>query len=184
MKKVIFLSFIMVSLFIGCNNTSSDNKKANSKENEMTKANKTDAVCPVLLKELESLIAYNDSVDKGSTISGDVYIVYFSRKETDCYVTIYQSLCYYQSFYPQTLSSPRYNIGGFILLKNKMVAFYNLTSECNKGLVDINKLEKGKPKGFPDENSDVAIHTTYDPWGKKYKIHSKDSLELVFSGYL
>lgn len=182
MKKVIFLSFILVCLFLGCNNTSSDNKKANSKENKMSKAAKKDAVCSVLTRELESLIANNDSIDKGSAISGNVYIVFFFSKETDCYVTIYQSLCYYQSFYPKTLSSPSYDMEGFILLKNKMVAFYNLASGCNKGLVDITKLEKGSPKDFPDESSDLAIHTTYDPWGKKYKIHSRDSLELVYSG--
>jgi hypothetical protein len=157
MKKVIFISFILSCFFLNCKDPS-DNKNTD-KENEMIKATKTDAVCPVLIRELESLIAYNDSIDKGSTISGHVYIVFFSSKKTDCYVTIYQSLCYYQSFYPKTLSSPNYEMEGFILLKNKMVAFYNLESECNKDIVNVAKLEKGDPKGFPDENSDIARNT-------------------------
>ena len=183
MKKVVLLLFIFFGVFIACNSTSSDNKKVNNKE-EMIRANKAEAVCPVLLKELENIIAYKDSIDKGSTITGNVYLVYFSQDETDCYVTIYQSLCYYQSFYPQTLSSPSHSIEGYILLKNKMVAFYNLKSKCNNRLVDITKIEKGNPKDFPDEKSDVAIHASYDPWGKKYKIHSKENLELVYSGFL
>lgn len=185
MKKAIYISFVFICLFISCNNKTSDKEKKdnNKKQKEMIKKNKTDALSPCLLKELESLIAYNDSVDKGSAISGDVYIVYFSKKQADCYVTIYQSLCYYQSFYPQSLSSPSYNIEGFVTLNNKMIAFYNLGSECNHGLIDITKLGKGKPKNFSDENSDLAIHTTYELSGNKYKIRSKDSLELVYSGY-
>jgi hypothetical protein len=185
MKKIIYISFFLISFFASCVNETINKGKTdnNTKQKEILKNDKTDAMCPTLLKEIENFITYNDSVDRGGSISEDVYIVYLYRKKTVCYVTILQSLCYYQSLYPQSISGSSCNIDGFVLLNNKMIAFYNLKNDCNKGLVDITKLKKGKPKDFPDENSDIARYTTYDPIGKKYKIHSKDSLELVYFGY-
>ncbi|MFZ5430431.1 MAG: hypothetical protein ACOZDD_09370 [Bacteroidota bacterium] len=184
MKEVIFISIILANLLLGCRNISSEYRKANSAENELINCTDMDAVSSVLIQKIKGMIAYNDSIDKVSSIKADVFIVFFSQENAGCYVTIFQSLNYYKSFYPSTLSSPSIDLEGYILLKDKMVAFYNLGSECNTGLVDCTKLEKDNPDVFPDENSDIVIHTTYDPRGKRFRIHSKDSLELVFSGYL
>ena len=185
MNKLIFILISFASVLVSCKNNSVKEKEVkNKKTKEMISEDKMTVIYPTLLEELEDVITYRDSIDMGSSIIGNVYIVFFSESKGDCYVTIFQSLCYYQSFYPQTLSHPSYNLEGYTLLNGKMIAFYNPESNCNKGLVDITKLKKGKPKDFPGENSDIAVHTNYDPWGKKYKIHSKDSLELVYSGYL
>jgi hypothetical protein len=55
---------------------------------------------------------------------------------------------------------------------------------CNSGcdiscLIDTTLLLKECPAGFPDENSDEALYTQFDPYGKIYKVHNCDSLELI-----
>ena len=174
MKKVIYMSFIFSFLLISCNSKTSNEKKtdSNKKQKEMIKENKTGAICPVLYKELESLIAYNDSASKKDKFSINIYIVFFSKKADGCYITI-STTHFYDSHY----------LIGYIMINNKMISFYNPENECNNGLIDVVKLEKEKPEGFIDENSEQA-NDIYEPNGRKYKIHSKDSLELVYSGFL
>jgi len=171
MKKVIYISFVFACLFIGCDNATSDKKaESNTKVNKMTKIDKNDALAPVLSKELKSLIAYNDSVSKKNVFKTNIYIVYFSKKENACYL-IMSTAHFYDSS----------NLSGYTLLNDKMIALYNPENECNYGLIDTAKLKKGRPEGFSDENSKEA-ETIYEPYGRKYKIHNKDVLELVYSG--
>ncbi len=122
----------------------------------------------VLQKKFKSL----HSVDKEDEYNINIYIVFFSEKVDGCYITM-STAHFYDS----------HHLVGYIIINDKMIAFYKPESECNKGLVDITKLKKGKPDGFIDENSEWA-NDIYEPNGRKYKVHSKDSLELVYSGYL
>lgn len=185
MRKLIFISTTFAFFLVSCNNTSIKEKVVNNDEEqkEIMKQPIMNGIHSSLFKELERIIAYyRDSPVQESPFKHDIFIVYFSHSGIDCYVTIFQSPWYYQKFYTKTLSS--YNLDGFSFLNGNMVAFYNIQDKCNKDLVDITKLKKEKPDGFPDENSDIAIHTIYESWGKKYKIHSNDSLELVYSGII
>ncbi|MFP4664304.1 MAG: hypothetical protein ACLFM1_07735 [Bacteroidales bacterium] len=171
MNKTIYVLSVVVFVFISCNNNDTSNN--NEKKVEQIVVKNNNVISPVLLNELNQLIDYRDSLKKKSSIKTDIYVVHFYKSEEGCFVLIGPSI-YYRSE----------EIKGYTVVKDKLIVIYNTESGCSKGLVDTNKLEKGKPKDFPDENSDIAIHTNYDPWGKKFKIHSKDSLELVYSGYL
>ena len=72
-------------------------------------------------------------------------------------------------------------------MKNKMLAFYGLKTQCKKndcykGLVDTTKLQNEYPNKFP-EFSDIP-ESEFEPIGKVFKIHSRDSLKLVYFGAL
>ena len=54
---------------------------------------------------------------------------------------------------------------------------------CLDAMIDKSKLRIDRPKDFLDENSEFSINTYYEPIGRRYIIHSPDSLELVFEGY-
>ena len=171
MRKVIILVIIFTPLIFCCNNKIKDEEKEDINDSKKKTMHETNAICPVLLYELEELISTRDNDD--NIASKDIYVVHFEDTEEGCFVLIGASM-YYRS----------YAIKGYLIYNKKLIVFYNPESECNIGLVDIAKLQTGKPDGYLDEYSEKAIHTTYDPRGKRYKIHSKDSLELVFSGYL
>ena len=177
MKKIIYILLVLVYCVASCKNTPTmSDKKTKQEEVSLdmsTDSIKTNAISPVLFKELEKLISHNDSVSTNEELKTNIYIIYFSTEGNTCFLTMSTA-----HFYDNTYLS------GYVQIDDKMIAFYNPESICNKGLIDITKLEKESPKNFPDENSDIAIHTIYDPWGMKYIIHSKDSLELIYSGGL
>ncbi len=133
MKKIVYISLLFGCFIIRCNNKTSDKRKTsiNTKPKEMIKVNKTSAVCPTLLNELKSLIAYNDNRDKENKYNINIYIVFFSEKVDGCYITM-STAHFYDSYY----------LVGYIIINNKMIAFYNPGSECNKGLIDITILKR------------------------------------------
>ena len=76
---------------------------------------------------------------------------------------------------------------GYSLYREKLVGFY-ITSAGDWGLIDTTLLTKGAAKGYPDkfpENDPAfdSLEYKYDYRMRKYRIHSKDSLELLFWGY-
>jgi hypothetical protein len=174
MKKVIYISLVFAYLLIGCDNTTSDKKpESNKKVNKRIKPDKNDVLSPSLSKELNSLIAYIDSVSEKNKLKTNIYLVYFSKKENTCYLTISTTHFYDSS-----------HLSWYKIMNDKMIAFYNPENECNHDLIDTVKLKKGVPEGFSDENSKEA-ETIYEPYGRRYKIHNKkDVLEIVYSGAL
>ena len=191
MKHAIYILFIFI-LLLSCQ-ISTDKEKSSNIAKKMIKENKTEAVCPALFIKLKSFVAYTNITKKEHTSECDVYLVEFYKDGTDCYVKISQSLWYYdscfckQSFSPDSLNFKTTNIDGYILMKNKMLAFYGLKTQCKKndcykGLVDTTKLQNEYPNKFP-EFSDIP-KTIFDPIGEIFKIHSRDSLELVYFGAL
>ena len=151
----------------------------------------TSAFCPILLNAIKTFIHdYTDDLDYVVSIEID-------NDGSNCYVFLSTNMFYI---------SPLLN--GYQVVDNKMVAYYfnifndtisfyellsqqdtkdfnNLLyeSDCSNGLIDKNKLKTDYPMSFPDEHSDFATGWNYEPRGKKYKVLSSDSLELVFEGY-
>ena len=199
MKNSITISLATLLVLLMC-------CQSNNKENtyDMTKDNHgldstsitlpkkdTSAFCPILLNAIKSFIHdYTDDLDYVVSIEID-------NDGSNCYVFLSTNMFYL---------SPLLN--GYQVVEDKMVAyyfnifndtisFYELLSQQNTkdfnnllyesdysdGLIDKNKLKTDHPKSFPDENSDFATGWNYEPRGRKYKVLSSDSLELVFEGF-
>jgi len=57
------------------------------------------------------------------------------------------------------------------------------TNSSGISVIDSSKLTMSLPPDiYPNEFSE-AINDTFEPYGRKYKIHDNDSYELVFEGY-
>ena len=194
--NVVFFTIMMLGL-IGCNPVhkrqssvvSNDSTNINMISIE-TNLKDTTAFRPVLLHEITSFIdKYKDY--------GPIIILMAERKQNDCCIFMSTSYFYDTRF-----------IIGYQIIDEKMVAYYynyiqegmsyyefisaldtigkdELLSEngCMDALIDKSKLKTDRPQSFLDENSEFAMYTDYDPVGRRYIIHSPDSLELVFEGY-
>jgi hypothetical protein len=177
MHNLLFV--ISLALVISCNNGNgnADNSTIN---NEMQAEHNKESVkeaghtvmVPSLTKKIESMIADHDSLIRTGRLDTRIFNVFFDKEKDACYVTVVTS-----HFYDSQM------LIGFTFLNGYMIAFYNTGNGCSQELVDLSRLETDAVKGYPDESSDTTIHTTYEPWGRKYKIHSTDSLELIKCGY-
>lgn len=151
----------------------------------------TSAFCPILLNAIKSFIHdYTDDLDYVVSIEID-------NDGSNCYVFMSTNMFYLSSLLIGYQIVDNKMIAYYFNISNDTVSFYELLSQqntkdfnnllyesdCFDGLIDKNKLNTNFPKSFPDENSDFATGWNYDPVGRKYIIHSPDSLELVFEGY-
>jgi PII-like signaling protein len=178
MKRIFVFTIIAIPIFIiiGCKNKDEritdmhDDIKNLSSSHQITLYDMK-GLSQTFWKELKIFIHEQDSLVGENYSEYNIVVVFFSETEGACFVTIATEI-YYDSNHLQ----------GYQEIDDKLIAFYNPDNVCNKGIVDSSKLRTGVPQDFPNENSPFAIHTTYDPSGKRFKIHSKDNLELVFSG--
>ena len=89
MNKLIFILIAFASVLVSCKNNSVKEKEVkNKKTKEMISEDKMTVIYPTLLEELEDVITYRESIDMGSSIIGNVYIVFFAVSKGDCYITI------------------------------------------------------------------------------------------------
>lgn len=199
MKNSIIISLAtLLVLLMCCQSNNKENTYGMTKDNHSLDSTLTTlpqkdtfAFCPILLNAIKSFIHdYTDELDC-------VVSVEIDNDGNNCYVFMSTNM-----FYISTL------FNGYQIVDDKMVVYYfnisndNLSfyellaqqntkdmnnllyeSDCANSLVNKNKLNTDFPKSFPDENSDFATGWNYEPRGRKYKIHSPDSLELVFEGY-
>ncbi len=144
--------------------------------------------CPALQSELM------DYMQKQHDPLAKVIRIWIYEQDGDCYVNMFSDICY------DTCS-----LCGYCFIDSTLIVYdyikrddnmsflelYDLLdsvdrhvlfkeSECNNGLIDTTLLIRSAPIGFPNEEQ---ICGSYDGRGRKYKIHSPDSLELVFEGY-
>jgi uncharacterized protein YcfL len=113
MKKIFYL---ILSIFIltGCSN--SDNIYVNS-----DLKNKID----LIIDSYQNFVS-----DKENNVHDpEVYEVYFSQIENECFITINTNYFY------------KTDLNGFMFIKNKLVTFNNVDSECNKNWIKINRTE-------------------------------------------
>ena len=196
-KLIIYLN-ILVTLMICCNSNNNKMKQASPDgngchDNMIASLSQEDtcAFCPMLLYAIKSFINdYSDDIDR-------VVSIEINNDGNCCFVFLSTNMFYYtQQLY------------GYQIIDNKMVAYnYNIIndslsyhhpisqlqlndkkeflseSDCSNNLINKSKLNTNYPMSFPNEYSDFATGWDYEPRGRKYIIHSPDSLELVFEGY-
>jgi hypothetical protein len=159
----VFLILIIVSL-LSCNSfQKNDNKNQNSILNENQKI-----VNPILLKEIRLFIRHVD-VSESSRKLNNIFIVKFSGDFNDCYISIKNDDSYYIK-----------GFDGYILESDYMIAFYYTNNKCNTSFVDTPKLQKNV-KNIYKKAEDLII-SNFEPEFKAYKVHSKDSIELIYYG--
>ena len=183
--------FVSVLLFSGC--MVKPNKQATITTNNndsiaTSKIVEASPFCPALQSELKDFILeQHDPFAK-------VIRVWIIDRDGECYVDMLSDICY-----------DKHSLCGYYIIDSIMIAYdyikrddnmsflelYELAdsvdrhvlfkeSECNNGLIDTTLLIRNAPVDFPNEEQ---ICRTYDGKGRKYKINSPDSLELVFEGY-
>jgi hypothetical protein len=194
MKNYLILILAMFSIFVGCTNKQNNYTNLCDSVYVDTISTINDnidscAFCQVLLREIKSFINKNENC---------VVVSLFAEKmENECSIFMSTELWYDTRF-----------IIGYQIIDETMVAYYynyidenmsyydfitaldtkekdELLNEngCLDAMIDKSKLRIDRPKDFLDENSEFAIYTDYEPIGRRYIIHSPDSLELVFEGY-
>ena len=163
MKKFLIL-IILSGLFVRCSNPTT---VKNKDENMSIKTFDDNVIYPPLLNELENIIVYIDSLSNKNRIKNNIFIIYFYKKNDNCYLTISSA-----NFYDKT------RLIGYYILKEKMIAFYNVNRECSIGLVDTTKLLINSPVNYDDENS-LEAKDIYEPYVRKFKIVNNDSLQII-----
>lgn len=196
MRKIIQISVIAL-LFVACDVTDRQNK---SSEREDLNSNDTIpqhlldkdtcAFSPTLLHEITSFISEFKNCAMIIPIRAE-------KKEGKCHLFITTEM-YYNSHF----------LVGYQIICGRMVAYYNdyfdestkhsdyflryadkekhelpIENDCLEGLIDMSKLKRGYPTDYPNENTEGVMYWDYEPIGRRYIIHSPDSLELVFEGY-
>lgn len=143
----------------------------------------------VLMDEIHQCIS-----DTNHRMQSQIYDLWFAKTDGDCCIAINKTICYNSKL-----------AEGFYLIDDKPIVYYGTEVTCgaimegridpfinreNKDgcivscLIDTTLLLKECPAGFPDENSDEALYTLFDPYGKIFKVHNCDSLELIYEGCL
>ncbi|MDH6311926.1 hypothetical protein M2137_000685 [Parabacteroides sp. PFB2-10] len=179
MRWIVF-SFVFI-FFASC---LSKREQLIAKENNETEALGNGALSLELLAQIEDLIQLYD--DRKSEISTETNMIKmeFRRSNGECFLVLYD-MPYYQ----------RKKLKGYEIVNSYMIYYddnedelyvnmYNLDEKCNCDLVDFDKLETEPLADYTEiENSDLR-EGNFDPIGRIYKIHSRDSLELVFEGFI
>jgi len=139
-----------------CNNNYSTQDAANS-----------DGISKTLENAIINFIDHFDSLAFSSktTYVPPVYEVEFLKQNDTCFISIISSDFYHER-----------DFKGFLKIKNKIIAFYNPDDSCNVGIIDKTKLIEE----LDEYKKGVITHELMiDNLERKYKIISKDSLELV-----
>lgn len=171
MRTFLFV-LLLISCVVGCHHTRStkpiDSTNDSLAVEKSIEPDYSEVIAPSLLNELEKFIIDFCAVYPRSDY--DIIALVFYKKKNECYVMITTT-----HFYDSE------QLIGAIQLKDKMVAFYESDSTCFHDLIVPNAFKKEGWSEFPDEHSD-QIHVDFEPWGKFFKIHNRDSLELTYSG--
>lgn len=207
MMKTIIQSLILLAAILlmgACQSKSSKSTqlvvKTDSVVVDTPKFDLTSVVVPSLADEFVKEANYlaSRSVNAVSSMaSGDdhVFQVCFYQVKDENFVELYYAPWYLEKkefpLVPRRIKGkkvyPKYSIyplDGYITYKKILFAFYNLSIQGEAStLVDSTKIKKNKPVGF-QTLEDAGTDVTYDGWGKIFKIHSKNSLELVFNGMM
>lgn len=192
-RKPVIIVFLLVCCLYGCNfDKKTDNSIVGSISQETDDSLYLDNKSPfnpVLMDEIHQCIS-----DTNHRMQSQIYDLWFAKTDGDCCFAISKTICYHSQA-----------AEGFYLIDDKLIVYYGTDVTCgaimegridpfinreNKVgcivscLIDTTLLLKECPAGFPDENSDEALYTLFDPYGKIFKVHNCDSLELIYEGCL
>ena len=187
----IILGLLLLCIMCGCNNSQSQLNQAVNSIKQDSIVNENNSVSPFsesLMNEIQKCI-----YDTNHLMQSQIYDLWFAKTDGDCCFAISDA-----NFYHSQVAE------GFYLIGDKLVVYYGTDGTCsailegridpfinreNKvecdiaRLIDTTLLLKECPAGYPDENSDEALYTTFDPYGKIFKVNG-DSLELIYCGCL
>lgn len=198
-KITLLATVIMLSLY-GCNSktdrllTSSNGEIVPDSVFTVSTTVDSSAFCPRLLEEIKAFIRQHGEPVIAMWIEdkGDDCFVFFTtalfyysgymcgyqiiddRMVVYCFNTIDEIWCYYDFLEKCQTKDP-----SELLTESKCA---ELLIDKSKLITDLPKSYYEDPNGFADENSEFADYF-YEPAGKRFKIHSADSLEVVFDGY-
>lgn len=162
------LAIALFVLVIGCN--CSGSKKGSPNITNSTGAdNKYESILnPMLKSEITSFINSVDSV-KGSKQLQNVFLVNFYQEDTICKVDIRTNYFYNLEGFE-----------GYLNLNGYMVAFYGVSNECARNLVNLGLLQKQVTEdNFKSENE--CIFRPYEAQVRKYVIRNEE-LSCFFIG--
>lgn len=189
MRSIIALfCFVFMVLAYGCGTeTAKKETKAPVNNDSICQSLYSSPFCSALNSEL------NDFIIKRPDNYAKVISIWMEEQDGDCFLNMLYDICYNE----YTLCG-YYIIDGIMVTYNYIKRDNNLSfaemyqlmdsinpnllfkeSECNIGLVDTTLLIKSIPIDYPNYQQ---VCTTYDGIGRKYRIYSPDSLELVFEG--
>jgi len=172
MKYSLYHCFFIIIFFVSCRSNQTNEKISQTEKHQQEVKDYQEAVSTSLLEIIKAFIAHNDSSHNiDSNLSHGIYGVSFYKENQSCFFLIGAAL-YYKSN----------EIDGCIYINNDLVVFYNINACAINGLIDQEKLGNNNDiEGYPNERT--YIHSTFEPSGNKYEIHSKDSIKLIYSGY-
>ncbi len=198
-KSIIIISLAtLLVLLMCCQSNNNENTYGMTKDNHSLDSTlttlpqkDTSAFCPILLNAIKSFIHdYTDELDC-------VVSVEIDNDGNNCYVFMSTNMFYISTLFNGYQIVDDKMVVYYFNISNDTISFYELLSQqntkdynnllyesdCSDDLIDKSKLNIDFPKSFPDEDSDFATGWYYEPRGRKYKVLSSDSLELVFEGY-
>lgn len=170
------LMICMLSIIVGCNKTKDTPIIIEEIEEIIDEnAEAREIITPYLFEKLEEFTKEinikNEIQSKKNKLESRVVLVFFEQDADECFLYILKSNIYISRY-----------IKGYTILNGLMIEFSSLIEGCNIGFIDESKMRKGLPTDYPDEFSKEANYD-YSHYGKKYKVHSRDSLEVVSTGY-
>lgn len=191
MKRELIISELLLIMFLfGCNNNQiEENQTTIYQDNNESITEEKSPFCQKVIDAIQECI-----YDSTERMQSAIYSIWFAKTDGDCCFAIDKAICYDTKL-----------AEGFYLIDDKLIVYYGTNVTCGaimEGRIDpfINRENKVKcdisclidtilllkecPAGFPDENSDEALYTQVDPYGKIFKVHSCDSLELIYYGFL
>ena len=187
-NSIALFCLVFMVLAYGCGSETAKTETKNPIDNDsICQSFYTSPFCSALNSEL------NDFILKRPDNYAKVISIWMEEQDGDCFLNMLYDICYNE-----------YALCGYYIIDSIMVTYnyikrdnnksfaelYQLMdsinpnlffkeSECNFGLVDTTLLIRSIPIDFPNYHQ---VCTTYDGIGRKYIIHSPDSLELVFEG--
>ncbi len=192
MKRIqIIFGLLLLCILCGCNNPQLQlNQKADGIEQDSI-VNENNSVSPFsesLMNEIQKCIS-----DTNHLMQSRIYALWFAKTDGDCCFVISTTDCYFSE-----LADGFYQVGDKLIvyhgsdctcgaiLEGRIDPFINRKNkiDCDIArLIDTTMLLKECPAGYPDENSDEALYTIFDPYGKIFKVNG-DSLEMIYCGCL
>lgn len=175
MKRFIsILCTVFIFTIFGCTNSTQDSVERIEEDKTNTIPEQQASNNPVndsFMSALNNFMDYNDSLAKNGHFDASIIYVEFYSENDSCKLS-FSTFHFYENE----------KIKKYFSHRDKMVAFLNPADLCNKQIIYFEKLETTPTSDFPDENSDLAIHATYDGHYRVLFISKEGKLTRIKDG--